>query len=285
MNLIIFVLSLIMILAAMTYTRFESFSKSHLQSQEWVSLLQDSQRDLYNQQQKKCRLKKRAKKSEPTDKQTKGKTPGSGKIPLAWLLGKSEHQKEVQELIESLITCLWSDQPFYKRLAKERPQFVEALLQDILNTSSKITDEKEAIKNLDQLMVTNWNDLELKTAFGRMLQDGLVYDKKNIRNDGSPDLTYKSPKGFQSLRDYFTNQKTDKIRVWLAPRALLGAIFRDPQVVEEVINLRKELYGQVKKKGSDADALSKQFEETFSSKTSYKDLLDWQVTMTDVRNR
>lgn len=52
MNLLIFTLSLILILAAMSYARFENFTKNRFQANMWMAILKDSQRDLYNQQQK-----------------------------------------------------------------------------------------------------------------------------------------------------------------------------------------------------------------------------------------
>lgn len=295
MNLILFVLSLILILATMTYSRFESFTKGQVQAENWREILMEAQRDRYNQHQKKCRpptpkKEKRAVEEKPKKSQEAKKSiaPGSGQISLAWLLDKKfreskpEANKEMTELIHDLLVQQWGQQPFYKRLAKDHPHFVRALLNDIIATADQVKDVKKGVKNLDQLIMMDWNDLELKTAFGRMLQEGLVYNKKFKRQDGHPDVTYDSPQGFQSLRDFFTSRHFDKIRVWLAPRGLLLAIFRDPALVEEVVQMRQELYSEARKEGTDKEALSKQFEEAFSSKTVYKEVLDWHVTTTKV---
>lgn len=295
MSILVFVMSLIMLLSVMTWSRLETFLQSRLQAEEWVWLMKESERSVFNRIEKAhVPAKTAAQKTPkaPKDKKTDSKpapTPGSGQISLAWLFDKSfrenakERSPKMQEVIEKLIDNLWKDQPFYKKLESERPRFVRALLAEII----ELTGDK--IKKFEDLIDLNWRDYELKEALGRMIQSGLVYKRPPLKPGEKPEVPAHSPVGFQSLKDYFTSKKLDKIRVWLAPRALLLALFNDPQTVAEIVRKREELYKEVKNSrslsGEAQTAYTKQFEGAFSSRTPYGDLLDFTVTTTDPRKR
>lgn len=283
MNLILFVLSIVMILAAMTYNRFESFSKSYLQAEQWRQILVEKQRDRFNQQQKKCPpAKKAAEPKEEKEPKAKSTPPGSGQISLSLLLarGKPGHE-EAMTLLKNLLTRLWGNQPFFKQLAEKRPDFLDALLNDMVETAERAALEKKEIKTLDGFITTNWGDIELKVAFGRMLQEGLVYHRDPEPREENPDIIYEAPPGFQTLRDYFTTKKHDQIRLWLAQRPLLESIFPDKQTVDEFIKERKAIYNELKRKEANREQIQQHFKETFSSKTPFKELLDWEVTLTN----
>jgi len=55
---------------------------------------------------------------------------------------------------------------------------------------------------------------------------------------------YKSPKGYFSLLDFVNLSQSPKIRVYLAPREVLEAIFHDSATVDDIISQRKTLYSQ-----------------------------------------
>lgn len=312
MNLLIFILSLIMILAAMTYSRVESYMRNSVQAQEWRWIMKESERDLYNIKQAKCNdevsdkppeetvplppgEKKESTPKKETEKTTKKATPaGTGKISVAWLFDKSTREsptfdkEKAAAVIEQLIVINWKDQPFYRIMEKKRPQFAGALVKEMMRLGDKANeaDDKtgkvaKPLKNLDDLIYLAWSDPELKLAFGRMLQEGLIYNRAGARDDLSSEIVYNSPKGFQSLKDFFTQTKKDKIRVWLAPKAILRVIFPEPEVVDAVIKMREQLAKEMKKRGEDnSSPLNDQFQAAFSGSTPFADLLDFTVTTT-----
>lgn len=308
-----------MLLALMTYARLESFTKSHIQASEWVWLMKESERDTFNKAQKICNEadKKKAKdKKKEAEKAAKGETPapaptptppkdenkpaetpppsppptpaGTGKISLAWFLKKDFREKnkdkmaQTVSLIENIISTQWGSQPFYKNLEKERPNFVPQMLQEMTDSveKAKIDNPTLKIKSLDDLLFVTWKDADLKIAFSRMLQEGLIYKREKESDEGLSDIISSSPKGYQSLNDFFTTKDFAKIRLWLAPRSLLLALFGDPKTVEEIVKTRESYHKEMKKGSADSKDLSKKLEEMFASRTSYNDLLDYTVTTT-----
>ena len=301
MNLLIFTLSLILILAAMSYARFENFTKNRFQANMWMAILKDSQRDLYNQQQKlktveapkkpKGRKFTAENQTPSNDKQPQPEKPkrvdaGSGRISLGWFFDEKHTEKEafkhIEALTKTLIENQWGKQPFYRQILKEHPDFLSQLIQTMiaLGQEAKLKNQKP-LKHLDDLIYLEWPDNELKAAFGRMLQDGLIYEGTSFHDDGSPEVSYSAPKGFQNLNDYFTAPFKDKIRIWLAPRPILRALFQDPAVVSAIVERRREYYkearkGDTNKRNEIADDLAQEF----ASKTPYGDIIEWKVTKT-----
>lgn len=79
---------------------------------------------------------------------------------------------------------------------------------------------------------------------------------------------------------------SERIRVYLAPKDLLQAIFDDPAVVNEVINTRQDLYKSAVKseKPADIDKLSTAFMTQFIERRDPSvsgDLLDFTVNKTN----
>lgn len=299
MNLIVFVLSLILVLSAMTYARLDSFLKGRYHANEWSWVMRESERDLYNRKLAKCTPKENKPPQNPADEKSPpppgDKSPrvenGTGRISLAWFfkpefrIKHGELVPKMEDLAIQLVENAWGNQPFYIELAKEQPEFVRAMFEEIVSLVEKNSSDKMKIKTLDDLIFLQWSDLKLKTAFGRMLQEGLIFDKKG-RDAVKEEEIEIPPKGFQSLNDYFVTQEKDKIRVWLAPRKLVLVLFPDPGVAEAVIQMREELYRELSKKDAPSkDELGARFKEAFSDKTPYLELVDFTVTATNIKGR
>lgn len=309
MNLLIFILSLIMMLSVMTYSRLENFTKNHIQAQEWRWIMKESERDVYNRRQAQCNAEinktnktnkdnptpppsEEQKKEESANPLPEGKTEtqknGSGKISLAWLLNKDLREKKadafqnMSTIIQTMIVEAWGNQPFYKKLDQERPGFVKLMLQDMVESVEKYkaTDKRKKVSTLDDLLFISWSDLSLKEAYGRMLQESLIYDRSQDKTKPAEGRGV-SPKGFQSLRDYFEFKENDKIRLWLASRPVLMALFSDEQIVNNIIDTRTEYYREIRNNNTPTAELSKKFQENFSPQTPYNELIDYKITKTN----
>lgn len=219
-------------------------------------------------------------------------SPGSGKISLGWFLDKSFREKykdrltQMTSLMETFIATQWGNQPFYKKLEKDRPNFVPLMFEDMYDSveKAKLDNPKFKVSSLDDLLFITWKDPELKTAFARMLQEGLTYKRDPDPSEGISAVEKDSPKGYQSLNDFFASKKNEKIRVWLAPKALLLALYGDPKTVEEIVKTREAYYKEMRNGSATAADLKKKFEELFSSRTNFNDLLDYTVTTTQPKN-
>jgi hypothetical protein len=305
MNIFLFVITLLMLTATITYKRLEQFVASQVQAQQWVRLMQMDERDRYNSKIlcSKQKTRKKLEKSTPAEQSTeesKPKTPpGYGQIYQGFLVDQEfrEAHSEIlplyQEVLKNLIFILYADQPFYKDLNKRRPGFIDQFLSEI-QSSAEAYKQKDKIKNIRNLLYASWSDPDFSNAFGLMMQEGLIYkgssysmDERN-GNDESDESEPPSPKkarrNFQTLDDFITNKNSDgKIRVYLAPRELLLAIYQDPAMVSKIIETRESLYRDVKYHKKQPSEATKIFEEFKNSR--YDPILDFTVTTTDIRGR
>ena len=86
--------------------------------------------------------------------------------------------------------------------------------------------------------------------------------------------------GYVSLYDFITLAPGPKVRMFLASRELLQAIFDDSSVVENVISTRHELFLQIESGKIDAGVANQQFQQAFLSKVSSgltEDVLDFTI--------
>ncbi|MBA3815552.1 MAG: hypothetical protein H0X29_03360 [Parachlamydiaceae bacterium] len=95
---------------------------------------------------------------------------------------------------------------------------------------------------------------------------------------------HRSPKGYFSLLDFVTLQPLNKVRIYLAPREVLKAVYRDDAIVNDVINKRNELYHQASSGDNETiKSLSEAFKNEFNNRQDQAvgDVLDFTVTKTN----
>lgn len=301
MNILIYVLTMLMLLTLLTYTRIESYRSFAIMDSQFVNYMENDERNFINfkaeQQYKETTVNKNKNKI-PTDK-----SPGSGRLNLYPLLN-SDNTSEVFlrtfELTKKLIVSLYHEQTFYKELEKERPQFVDELLQDLVRSSE---EQKKALTKPEDL--SNFkieNDVKL---------DGALYDIlkgiSNIQTDQSSkpfsedEMTEEtSDEATVSLLDYTTINKTGKTRIYLASHLLLQLIYEDELLVEQIIQVRNTIYKTLRSNNSKNDdnnkdvankakekaELSKQFEAQFKrgQAVHYEPILDFTVSGTNPKD-
>ena len=77
-------------------------------------------------------------------------------------------------------------------------------------------------------------------------------------------------------------KENNKIRLWLAPRAVLLSLFDNEQVVSQIIQMRTDLYNEMRRTGAEGpESFSLRFKEAFSQQTPFNDLIDYKVTTTN----
>jgi len=192
-------------------------------------------------------------------------------------------------------------------MLKERPSFLDELVNSIVHTIDSMP-KKDQPKKVEELANMKLPDEQLNTVFYKML-NGAPYkyaeeDKKGqqmaqpveegVAEDSSNDATvikddfddFKSPKGYVSLLDFITLKPYQKVRIYLASREVLMAIFNNEDTVNSIINERKALFRQAMR-DADTNELEKTFQGSFESKKDAEidsDMLDFSVTKTNPKD-
>jgi hypothetical protein len=226
----------------------------------------------------------------------------SGRISFKWFLNKETRQNsptEFQlndELTVALMQVLYGNQPYFLGLAQQRPNLFNDVLTAVMAAAdTQGSDELKTYKKTSYLIYLPISDVDLSRAFYAMLieapspvrtyaspQKGIVWDDQSEEDYFASEEH--SPAGFYSLQDFITMKENPKISVYLAPRMLLLAIFQNPDIVNNILTTRYQLYCQVRKKSNplDPQAAAKQFQDQFgNSSQHFAPILDFSVSKTN----
>lgn len=291
MNLLIFVMALLMLMASITYSSLNRFVKSEVQAHEWQERIRAQARVKYNQSlyaQSKPKAKDETKASE-TKKEEKKKTEiGKGTLPGQFLLNPGFRQQHPEdfikygELFKAVVRQLYFEQPFFKNLEKDRPQFLDEIMREIV----EISERGKPIASFNKLMFEKWSDPNLKRAFSLMLAESPSYRKplkeriEKEHEEEEKEESIVNRNGIVTLNDYFHFIYKDKIRLWLAPKPVLIALFRNTELVDALIHDRKQNYSKLITGVYGRDELEKYLYETYGGKSAYEPFIDYTVTKT-----
>lgn len=322
MNVLIFVITLLMLLSLMTYARLDTFRNAQAFQLYFNAYMQNEERNHINSVE--VKKFKNAKNPAPSSAQKEGqKGPGTPRIAasprinikaLIPVKDQSHQPQQVQQasvLLKNLMTVLYADQPFFQKIQQQRPSFMDDIIHAITQEAGQLP-EAQRIKNAGDLANLRLKDPELEEAFYKMMHGAAYKDALEQINakpkapaaadtgtaTGEDDQSdqaalakeadeFKSPKGYYSLLDFVTIGPNTKIRVYLAPREVLKAIYHD-HVADDIIRERQALYEQADadKTGSNKAALKEAFHNMFNGhKDAHIDdsMLDYSVTKTNPR--
>lgn len=309
MNILIFVMSMLMILALLTYSKMENFRSSVSVQKEFVRYMEKTERqpltmialDWYD------RITVRTLQKAPSGP----KAEGTSFLSVHLLFDKEARQKndaafqQTKALAKQLMTHLYANEEFYKKAQDERPNLLDELLDRVVEIADEISEKKKierpsALANFDfndpvnnDVMYNMVKGLRLpekpSDAHPPIIKEEIVKEEEerpgdeesDKQNDGDRDAPHP---GFVSLLDYLTATKTTKIRVYLASQILLTAIYGDPAIAAKIVEKRRELYRSVRKTELSKETASKEFEEAFKNEgtaDSYEALLNFSVTETN----
>lgn len=304
MNVLIFVITMLMLLATLTYGRLSEFRHSQISQLIFEKYMQTTERAYGNSAAEVL--------YDGIHKSTKNETPSAPRIQatprisLAPLFKENKkqdpaHQKQSEQsrlMLKRLMTLLYQDQLFFKKLQETRPSFLDDLITSIVASVHELP-KNAGLKKTSDLANLQLADQELDAVFYKMLKGAAYQDvltssfsesgaeeSNNDQKEAQPLNTseeFHSPKGYFSLLDFITLSPLYKIRVYLASREVLEVIFNDGNVVDEVINERYALYKQLQADAK-ADELSKVFESQFVSKRNSEidpSMLNFSVSKTN----
>lgn len=266
MNILTMVMILLMVLSLMTYAKLETFKSTQIIDQFFNHYMEIEERGFITEHA--VDKYKTTKMSPKQSGRTKTKAPGLPRLSLALLLDKKASEekpdqwKQMSALFKNLTDSLYKDHPFYKEALTDNPTAIDEILTQLSKQIGKIDKDKKQIpKHAADLANIKLNDEKLDLLLYKMLL-GAPYkdilkngpntnegkDRGEADNDEEEEVLneqaeeFNSPVGYYSLLDFVTLAKSEKVRIFLAPREMLTAIFHDPGVVDEIIAQRQELY-------------------------------------------
>lgn len=311
MNVLIFVTTMLMLLALMTYARLETYRSSQVFQVLFEHYMQKDERGYINMAA--AKVYDATKGSSKEGKNSNQKVAASPRVVLSKLFKKTEKEgapqavASITALLKNLMITLYEDQPFYQKIQEQRPSFLDEIIADLMRTVEQLPDDSKPKKAVDLANLTLGDD-QLDDAFYKMLHGAPYKDVyidvqqdsfaekplEEVQSDeDASDSTviekeaeeHQSPKGYYSLLDFVTLQPLDKIRIYLASKEVLKALYRDDALVDDLIRKRKELYHQSQLVDSEGiKSLSESFKNEYNNRQDpavHDDILDFTVTKTN----
>jgi len=215
--------------------------------------------------------------------------------------------QQVRQWTKNLMTVLYKDQRFFLDMMQTRPSFMDEILDNLYQTVQNLPLDQKIKKVNDLANLTLGNGLEetfyfmlkgcpnFDLASQPLFSPPLITENVNtsIQNqDDDADNAqeaeeYSAGKGYSSILNYVTLGPSGQIRVYLASKELLLAIFGQPDVVDNIINTRYQLYLQVKRDDNfKASEATQQFANQFKGSIQNADesLFDFKVSKTNPRD-
>lgn len=284
MNVLLFVISMILLMTAMTYSRIESYRGFALMQSQFEFYMRTLERADYNSSAWQCYHANPATQKEEEDNEKEEKATGSAKLSFKIFVDKKEREASQQRYLQfsmiakNLLNALYGHTKFLKDSLAKDEGVIDRLLVAIGDESAKLT-AKEKISSLCDLSRIKFQDEDLQFIFYNMLEGGVEIPKEERG-------TLKLQKSYPKLGNYLTMQNKTQIRVYLASRPLLLALFGEEEIVDEIIQKRKELFAEVDKQ-IDAMPVAEakaQFQNQFEGRRIHgliSEMLDFTVSKTN----
>lgn len=233
---------------------------------------------------------------QPLSSSSANSSPGGG-------TSDSDQYNQTYMILKKLIYYLYANKQFFQELEKTRPGFVDEIIQKMREIVANLPDNK--IKYAKDLGNFNFNDEQLNYVTYKMFngvsvptsaplnsassQSMLQQDQPILEDDSEtvapPDANeYHSEPGYASLLDFLMfNKKNTKIKVALAGKPLLMAIFDDPNTVNEIIQMRKNIRRELIGKRVSSAQASESFKNAFLNRRNpsiSENILDFNIATT-----
>lgn len=223
MQVLLFVITLLMLLSTISYSRLELFLQQSLLLREYTAYQHFAEGSEQNKKQLEI-----YKKHKGEDSEEKKQNAESGKsLPIHSFLQREKVGQDpnaIHELLKRLMQNLYGDKHFFLEIQEKRPSFLDELLVRMAEAAKeeKITYKKDLSK-------LDLQDAELQEVYAKMLRG----NKSTHNND---------KREYDSLSEYVQTQSgRKKIQLLHASPPLLLAIYGDPSLVEEIIDRRKHI--------------------------------------------
>lgn len=258
MQVLLFVFSILMAMSLMTYQRVAGFRELSALRHEYSCYMENVEHYAFNEAQI---AQYEAHKGKGSSKNESDKAiQASRYLNIQSLFEGSEKEKNFQtqyNLLSKLIVILYSKKPFYREMEIKRPDFVRELLNTMIQAGKTREPKISHQKTLANLEL---HDAALQDIYAKMLS-GNNESKKGGCGAGTEEDDY------DSLLNYLRVKKTvNPIRIQLAPKALLLAIYEDPALVDNMLNDINRLRQSVESNKEKKTEASLEFERLYKDR-------------------
>lgn len=254
MNVLTLVMTMLMMLAIVTYARLSTFLdfkglqyEYHHYLTSYSKPLNDIQNEFYETELK----GENAATNSGTNVQTGddvAKTSSknvnlNSLIPFDAFIKRDERErdslrfKQTRELLKKLMENLYAEFPFFKALLEKRPELFNQLIDRIIEMSDQeiYIGKFKTKKDLGSL---NLEDNELQEVLYKMLN--------GTREKTGTDVDeFLKKEGYPSLAKFIVIKKDAKLSIYLASGEILLALYGHAGLVKEIIATREDIYKQM----------------------------------------
>lgn len=291
MNILLYVITVIMLLTLTTYLRLENLISVYGVKKELASYLKNESKDQVNDAAADWYNLVAFSKENGGNQTTPSRSPANRKISWNGFLNPEiadqtpETWEAFKAISKSLMYELFKDDPEFKDMYARDPHILDVLLEKITESNRQLHPEKRIVKvqNLPNLDLQN---PELNQLLYLMILGYPKPKQVGLEQSGSPenieDEASKASERHQiSLLNFITEKSAPQIRIFLASKPVLYAIYGDQNIVEDIIETRLSLYRRALQK-EDVEGLKQEFERFRQG--PYGPYLDFTITKTNPRD-
>lgn len=293
MNVLIFVLSFLMIIASISYQALGHYKSNAEIRGIWERYLHIDEPCAYNRivdelyRKLKQSQGKPAQEKEAVEKKEEDVNKAASAINFRFLVDTNYQveypiqTEQMETLIKHLILFLYSDQIFFQTLNEKRPNFLDEMIP-ALRASNEEGNKITSKRKLQQLTLKDpelnefWYQLRKSNPISsRVIQQLFTDENKSMQE---------TPCFEVSLLDYLSNSNVQQLRVYLASRPLLMVLLENGEQVNEILSKRKELHSEVLRKTMTQEEATQEFQsfsQKFSGFSHYEGILNYKVTTTN----
>lgn len=297
MNLLIFVLAILLVISSISYQSLDRYRLGAILRTNWDRFMRVEATCQYNQaveeewrELKKTTNEEETPSTEPTkeaEKQEPKAAPetedvSNRKLNFRFLVNPDYLEKYPQEaqamlsVVKNLIQLLYAQHPFYQQMVQERPDVLDELFSELRQKQGA----PPKINKAQRLFLLLPNDEKLQMLWYQLLKQNPLDPAVGV------ELGENSQCAQVSLLNYLNKGNSDSktIRLYLAPRPILWAIFQNRENMQKVIEKRLELFREVSQEEKSAQMASaefKAFSEPLLTQEGLKPILNYRVSKTD----
>ncbi len=160
--------------------------------------------------------------------------------------------KAIFTIMKNMMSAMYSEEKFFKEAKKADPEFEEHFMLNLYEKAKETNKELGRVKDLGTLNL----DDELQNYVRYKIFKG----NKTIL---SPN--HEEEAGYYPFLEFTEMSKKQNIlSLWLARKPILMALFQKPEVVDELLQVRRDAYYDLKNKKTTAGAISQDLKLRFS---------------------
>ncbi|HRD56301.1 MAG TPA: hypothetical protein PLC42_07905 [Parachlamydiaceae bacterium] len=284
MNILLFAMTILMLLASMTYAKLDSFYSMQLSKSQFEYYLKKNESNYLKEKADKWYEKVIVKSQQPSNGKKKIKA-GLAKLSFYSILDSKEREKdpakarEIIEISKNLILNLFEDQPNVQKMLETNSDIVDRFFNGLIAAIDKLPEQSK-IKKIDELSSLELQDEDLKNFRYEIFKRNDLpkkEDQTDLKKKKNEKTTY-------SLLDEWS-ATSGKTRLFLASKNLLKVIFKNEAAADQILEKRYSLFNAVKNK-MDANDATIEFKHFLNDLCPYLNdsLFDYTVTQTNPKD-